>query len=78
MQSTLGAAQEEGAKPMEADKPHKEEGPAGSPTKKNRVEEPVLTLSMLRSVLAEERERGSKLGRGEGGRRGNAEQSPGS
>ena len=42
---------------MEGDKETRGEGPDASPAKKGRVEEQALTLSMLRSGLAEERER---------------------
>ena len=52
-----GGSGDAGAQPMEGDKVPREEGPGASPTKKGRVEEQALTLSMLRTVLAEERER---------------------
>ena len=53
----MGPPQDAGAQPMEADKASRGDGPDASPTKKGKVDEPVLTLSMLRTVLAEERER---------------------
>ena len=58
MATTLGGDADQGANtPIDVDKD--ERGPAGteSPAKKGRTQEQALTLSMLRTVLAEERER---------------------
>ena len=58
MASSVGMEAEKGGNvPIDVDKD--ERGPAGteSPTKKGRTQEQTLTLSMLRTVLAEERER---------------------
>ena len=58
MATTLGGEAEQGAStPIDVDTDDR--GPAGveSPAKKGRTQEQALTLSMLRTVLAEERER---------------------
>ena len=52
-----GAGGDTGGQHMETDKAARGDGPEGSPTKKGRHEDQTLTLSMLRTVLAEERER---------------------
>ena len=58
MATTRGGGPEGGGQvPIEVDPDEKDLGGTESPAKKGRTQEQTLTLSMLRTVLAEERER---------------------